>query len=123
MSEYFSGFQVVGEVADTLLLNEPTKRLLIDISSDSPGHEKTAFRKYPNRTTLTIFDPTLIDKVISDFSIGDVIKAVGSFSQSGYVPFRTAYIDTTFEVKKIDFVRKQIVHRSPASEQHSQQRL
>ena len=98
MTGYFSQFQIVGEVADMLMLNEPKKRLLVDISTDEPGHERKAFRKYPNRTTLTIEGDEQIAQFVQTFGIGDVAEMQGGITQTEYVPHKTTCIDTVLLV-------------------------
>ncbi len=115
MSKYFSGFQIVGEIADMLLLREPDRRLLVDISLDAPGHEKTSFKRHPTRTTFTIFDLHLIDRFMSTAATGDVVEATGSFSQSDYIPHRTSYIDTTFTLKDFKILEKTAVPHDPTT--------
>ncbi len=106
MINYLSEFRIVGEIADSLHLKHPENKLLVDISTDLPGHEENAFRKYPNRTTLTILDNEIIQRVAGVFAVGDVIEATGSFQQSDYIPYRTTSIDTTFLVNDIKRLRK-----------------
>ncbi|MFT5160251.1 MAG: hypothetical protein ACI861_000860 [Paracoccaceae bacterium] len=118
MKKYFSTFHVVGEVADILLQNEPARKLLVDISQDRPGHEKSSFRKHPNRSSFTIFDRELIDQFLAEITIGCVIEVSGGFTQSNYVPHKTTYIDTVFTVDDFSVLRKS-GHRTEAAERHS----
>jgi hypothetical protein len=100
MNGYFLQFQIVGEVADMLLLDGADRRLLVDVSVDPPIEGEVHLRRYPNRATLTIRDEDVIRQFLSDVSVGDVAEASGSFSQSDYIPHRTTCIDTTFLVTR-----------------------
>ncbi|WP_282157490.1 hypothetical protein [Shimia thalassica] len=93
---YFMRFQVVGEVAEMLLLENPERRLLVDISTDANTGDHGTGRRYENRTSFSIRCPLLIDVFRCEVSVGDVIQAAGTFSQTDYVPHKTSYIDTTF---------------------------
>lgn len=106
MNKYFANFRVVGEIADMLLMREPKLRLQVDVSQDPPGHQETAFRKYPSRTTFTILDKTLIDDFLAQASIGCVVRLKGTITQSNYIPHRTSYIDTTLTVEGFTFLKK-----------------
>jgi len=99
MYKYFSMFNVVGEVADTKLFQEPEFKLLVDISQDPPGHESTSLRKYPNRTSFTIFDRSLAKRFMAEVKVGTIIEVSGTFSQSNYIPHHTTYIDTVFAIE------------------------
>lgn len=117
MSAYFMNFHVFGEIADFLLLKEPQRRLLVDVSTDiahrqKPGQangpesgqakgKQSGQRRHANRTTFTILDEDLIETFLNTMAIGDLAEATGTFSQSNYVPHKTSYIDTTFVL--IDF--------------------
>jgi hypothetical protein len=105
MNNYISTFQAIGEVADILLLREPKLKLLVDISPDLPGHEDTAFRKYPNRTSYSICDKYMIDKFLAEVAIGKVIEVKGIFSQTSYIPHKTSYIDTVFLIEHFRIVK------------------
>ena len=100
MNGYFLQFQIVGEVADMLLLDGDDRRLLVDVSIEPPIEGEAHLRRYPNRATLTIRDEDVIHRFLSDVSIGDATEASGSFSQSDYIPHRTTCIDTTFLVTR-----------------------
>lgn len=106
MPEYFCEFQIVGEVADMLLMKGPTERLLVDISTDAPGHEDAAFRKYPNRTTLTFEGAEMIADFLASCQIGDVVETSGGITQSEYVPYKTTYIDTVLKVSNFRKLQK-----------------
>ena len=97
---------MVGEIADMLNLKHPEKKLLVDVSSDLPGHEIETVKKYPTRTTLTFIDDEMIEHVLSKASVGDVVKAKGTFTQTNYIPYRTTSIDTTFLVEKFTILEK-----------------
>jgi hypothetical protein len=105
MRSYFSTFHAIGEVADMLLLREPKLKLLVDISLDPPGHEETAFRKYPNRTSYSISDRRLIDRFLSEAAIGKVVEMHGRYTQSAYIPHKTSYIDTVFTIDSFTIIK------------------
>lgn len=98
MSKYFMQFQVLGEVAGFLLLKEPEKRLLVDISTQAKDEGDSGQRPYPSRTCFSIFQEDLITAFLKQVSVGDTIKATGTFAQTNYVPHKTSYIDTTFHL-------------------------
>jgi hypothetical protein len=102
MRRYFQSFKVFGEVADLMLLERPERRLLIDVSLE-PANHAPGRNPYPQRTTFCITDPALMERFLSEISIGDAIDAQGTFVQSDYVPHRTTCIDTTFLM--LDFRR------------------
>lgn len=112
MIEYAMEFRVVGEVADMLLLKRGEPRLLIDVSPDVPGHELSAARKYPTRTTLTVCDPSMIENLRATLEIGQVIEACGVFRQTDYVPHKTTCIDTTFQVQRLEVLGTEARDRS-----------
>ncbi|WP_434612957.1 hypothetical protein [Tabrizicola sp. M-4] len=95
MPRYFQSFKVFGEVADLMLLERPERRLLIDISLE-PAMNEPGRNPYPRRTTFCLADPDLMERFLSEISIGDAIDAEGTFAQSDYIPHRTTCIDTTF---------------------------
>ena len=95
MPRYFQTFKVFGEVADLMLLERPERRLLIDISLE-PALQGPGRNPYPRRTTFCLTDMDLMERFLSEISIGDAIDAEGTFVQSDYVPHRTTCIDTTF---------------------------
>lgn len=123
MSDYFSAFEIVGEVADVLLLAKPERRLLVDISLDPAGHQSTGARTHPTRTSFTIVDEAIIDRFLSGVSIGDVAKATGTFSQSGYVPHRTTFIDTTFLLTDFTVLRKSLRQIKPENAEQIMRRV
>ena len=98
MPNYFMQFQVFGEVAGFLLLKEPEKRLLIDISTEIREPGVSARRAYTSRTCFSIFQEDMITAFLKHLSVGDTIKATGTFGQTNYVPHKTSYIDTTFQM-------------------------
>lgn len=102
MQRYFQSFRVFGEVADMLLLERPERRLLVDISLQ-PAAPAPGCNPYPHRTTYTLTDDALIERFLTEISVGDAISAEGSFAQGDYVPHRTTCIDTTFLM--LDFQR------------------
>ncbi len=108
MSAYFMNFHVFGEVADFLLVNEPQRRLLVDLSIDTAGQGDKAPRRHPNRTTFTILDAALIERFLNSVAIGDLTEATGTFSQSNYVPHKTSYIDTTFVMSSFRKLNKEL---------------
>lgn len=105
MSAYFLNFHIFGEVADFLLLKEPQRRLLVDISTDLSSQDG---RRHPNRTTFTILDETLIERFLGTMAVGDLAEARGTFAQSNYVPHKTSYIDTTFEMVEFKRLNKEL---------------
>ncbi len=107
MIEYYSQFQIVGEIAEMLYMKPPVHKLLVDISLDPPGHEETAFKKHPTRISFTIANQDLMDRFLAEASIGDVTEATGTFQQSGYIPHKTTYIDTTFLMKDFRILERQ----------------
>lgn len=110
MYEFFQQFRVYGEIAEMVMLDVPSRRLLVDIASE-PSHGDTQIRNR-NLVTLTITDDELIDRFMSEVSVGDVATASGSFHQSGYVPHKTTYIDTILLVADFQRLDKQeFVHR------------
>lgn len=103
MNAFHPHFRVVGEVAEMVLLDGPSKRLLVDVSSDPLGEHMSARRT--NLVTLTLTDEELIGRFLRDVSVGDVTAASGTFHQSNYIPYKTTYIDTVFliaEFEKLD---------------------
>jgi len=112
MIEYLTEFRVVGEVADVLMIEHPTRRLLIDVSRDMPRQEDNPARKYPNRTTLTIEDARLVDEVSGMLSRGVRVEARGHFIQSNYVPHKTTHIDTTFFVSELNLLSQSASQRN-----------
>lgn len=95
MPRYFQSFRVFGEVADLLLLERPERRLLVDISLE-PAQTGQGRNPYPQRSTFTLSDPSLMERFLGEVSLGDAIEAHGTFAQTDYVPHRTTCIDTTF---------------------------
>ncbi len=96
MNAYYQQFRIVGEVAEMVLLHEPSRRLLVDISFEPLLGRMHAPRG--NLATLTITDDDMIGQFLRDVSVGDVTAANGTFRQTDYVPHKTTYIDTTFLV-------------------------
>ncbi|PSL19696.1 hypothetical protein [Shimia abyssi] len=96
MSPYFMTFHVKGELVGSMLLREPEQKLLIDVSPNpSTGASAPGFA-HPERVCFTLKNPDLIKRFRDETSPGDVIEATGTFAQSGYIPHKTSYIDTTF---------------------------
>jgi len=103
MNAFRPHFKVVGEVAEMVLLDTPSKRLLVDVSSEPLGGDQ--LQRRANLVTLTLTDEELIGQFLRDVSVGDVAAASGTFHQSNYVPYKTTYIDTVFlisEFEKLD---------------------
>ncbi|WP_372838373.1 hypothetical protein [Phaeovulum sp.] len=96
MSAYFQQFRIVGEVAEMVLLQEPSRRLLVDISFEPLLGRMNAPRR--NLATITITDDDMIGQFLREVSVGDVTAANGTFQQTDYVPHKTTCIDTTFLV-------------------------
>lgn len=106
MNEYCFNFKMIGEVADILRLEQPEKKLLVDISPDMPGHEKKVYKKYPNRATVTVNDAKMVAQFLKTVSIGDVVQVEGTFSQGNYIPYRTTSIDTVFVLNQFSILEK-----------------
>ncbi|MEQ9695211.1 hypothetical protein [Shimia sp. SDUM112013] len=105
---YFMRFQVLGEIAEMLLLDQPERRLLVDISTETRDADDMLGQPYVSRTCFSIRCPDLIRSFQEKVSIGDTIQATGTFSQTDYVPHKTTYIDTTFLMQ--DFTK---IHTAP----------
>ncbi|MEP2534187.1 hypothetical protein [Shimia sp.] len=103
MQPFFMTFHVKGEIAGTLLLREPQKKLLIDLSPEVSTGARAPGYAYPERVCFTLTNEDLISRFDQDIAAGDVIEATGTFSQSAYIPHKTSHIDTTFLM--LDFVR------------------
>jgi hypothetical protein len=123
MNNYFFAFETVGEIADLLLMTKPTKHLLLDISNDPPGHEKTSLRKYPSRTTFRVMDTDLITEILNTAVKGDTVSVKGAFSQSGYVPYRTTSIDTVFEIQEFKLMHKSTMPIAPSKNAIAEHRI
>lgn len=104
MTKYHANFSILGEVAEMLIPDSAVSRLLIDISA-RPGEDQDA-QGFFYRTSFSVNDPDLIAEIQEQVSLGDIIEATGSFWQTGYVPHRTAYIDTTFCLSGYRLVQK-----------------
>jgi len=50
----------------------------------------------------------MIAAFLEQMSVGDTLKATGTFSQTNYVPHKTSYIDTTFRMLKFQKVHQNI---------------
>ena len=96
MRPYFMTFHVRGEIAGTLLLQEPERRLLIDLSPNPSTGAAAPGYAYPERVAFTLRNDDMIARFRDELSPGDVIEATGTFSQAGYIPHKTSHIDTTF---------------------------
>lgn len=94
MTRYHAKFCILGDVAEMLIPESENTRLLIDISARPEVGQPVPDFAY--RTSFCVIDPGLIEDIQERVSLGDVIEATGSFWQTGYVPHRTTYIDTTF---------------------------
>lgn len=101
---FFMNFQVQGKVVETLLLEHPERRLLVDIAVELPELENSEIQPANARTCFTVLDEELIDAFRSNVTVGDIIRADGTFSQSNYVPHKTSYIDTTFQMQNFCIV-------------------
>lgn len=101
MTNYFMQFQVLGEVAGFLQLKGPERRLLVDISTEVRNPYNPHTRPYESRTCFTITQANLIEAFLEKLAVGDTIEATGTFAQTNYVPHKTSYIDTTFQM--LDF--------------------
>jgi hypothetical protein len=117
MIAYFMQFQIVGEVADMLLMDGADRRLLVDFSALPAVDAEHRQRRYPTRATFTIRDEATIERFLTEMSVGDVAEATGSFEQGNYVPYRTTCIDTTFlleDFRKIQKPARRKSYRVPA---------
>lgn len=109
---HFMNFQVFGEVVETLLVSHPDRRLLVDIVVDTSGMDVDQGLR-PTRTCFSILEDDLIEVFKKTVSVGDLLRAEGTFSQSNYIPHKTSYIDTTFRMqtfRKIERDVSQIRH-------------
>ncbi len=104
MTRYHAKFCILGEVADMLTPESDIPRLLIDITA-MPADDHSA-SGFVHRTSFSVIDPGLIADMQGRVSPGDVIEATGSFWQTGYVPYRTSYIDTTFCLSGYRLIQK-----------------
>lgn len=107
MINTFMRFHVKGEVAETLLLNTPNPKLLIDLSPEPALEDEgpVLTHVYPTRVSFTLSDPELIEKFRQEVAVGDLLEAAGTFSQCEYTPHRSSHIDTTFRM--LEFHRHQ----------------
>ena len=106
MTKYHANFCILGEVTDMLIPESNTSQLLIDISA-RPGGDQGA-PGFVHRTSFSVTDHDLITEIQGRISLGDVIEATGSFWQTGYVPHRTTYIDTTFCLSGYRLIQKRV---------------
>ena len=113
MTNYHATFCIQGEVVAMLTCQQPTKRLLIDISAQ-PGDLQDV-QGFVHRTSFSVTDTALIQDIQGRLSVGDVVEATGSFWQTGYVPHRTSVIDTTFSLSIYQLIQKRV----PAAFQYS----
>lgn len=104
MKKHHASFCILGEVIEILRPKEPAQHLLIDISAP-PGPDQEV-PDFAYRTSFSATDPKLISNLLDQVSQGDLIEATGSFWQAGYVPHRTAYIDTTFCLSGYRLIQK-----------------
>lgn len=115
MIGYYLHFRVRAEVAELLMLDHPTRRLLVDVSLDPVDAHARAHARPASRATLTITDEDLIRRFLAEMAPGDLAEASGTFFQTDYVPHRTTCIDTTFLVqdfRRIDRDAPRPTHRS-----------
>lgn len=103
MIGYYLHFRIRAEVAELLMLDHPTRRLLVDVSLDPVDTGARSHARPASRATLTIEDEDLIRRFLTELAPGDLAEASGTFHQTDYVPHRTTCIDTTFLVQ--DFRR------------------
>lgn len=96
MQQFFMKFHVKGEIASTLFLREPTRRLLVDLSSAPATSALAPGYRYPNQVSFMLRSDALIERFRAQMTPGQMIEATGTFEQSGYIPHRTSHIDTTF---------------------------
>lgn len=96
---YFMNFQVLGEVVETLMVSHPDRRLLVDIIVDDPNGEGVSGGMATTRTCFSVMEEDLISAFEETVSVGDIVRAEGTFFQSNYIPHKTSYIDTTFKLQ------------------------
>ena len=96
---YFMNFQVLGEVVETLIVSHPDRRLLVDIMVDNPNGDSINSSLDATRTCFSVMEEDLINAFEKTVSVGDIVRAEGTFFQSNYVPHKTSYIDTTFKMQ------------------------
>lgn len=106
MNNYHATFCIVGEVTEMLMPECDTSRLLVDISA-RPGGDQ-GVQGFVHRTSFSVTNPDLIEEIQDRICLGDVIEATGSFWQTGYVPHRTTYIDTTFCLSGYQLIQKRV---------------
>ena len=107
MNTYHASFCILGEVTEMLLLQKPDQRMLIDISA-RPDLDQDA-QGFVYRTSFSATTPELISILQDQVSPGDVIEAKGSFWQSGFVPHRQGYVDTTFCLSGFRLIEKRAI--------------
>ena len=98
---FFQSFEIVAEVAHVLRLEQPQKVVHIDVCTEPADSHLPNVLKYPTRTTLTATDQSVIELIADDLTPGTVVRAKGTFKQGSYVPYKTSYIDTTFELQDL----------------------
>lgn len=119
MTNYHANFSILGEITDMLIPESDASRLLIDISARPGGGDQVA-PGFVYRTSFMVTDPDLIEEIRDRVSLGDVIEATGSFWQTGYVPHRTTYIDTTFCLSGYRLIQKRVAPAHRYGPPHSQ---
>lgn len=99
---FFQSFEVVAEVAHVLRRDQPVKTVYIDVCTEPAVGDLPNVLKYPTRTTLTVTDPEVLNRIPDDLAPGAVVRARGTFQQGSYVPYKTSQIDTTFELADLE---------------------
>lgn len=107
MNTYHASFCILGEVTEMLVLHKPVQRMLIDISA-RPDTDRDA-QGFVYRTSFSATKPKLICDLQDQVSPGDVIEAKGTFWQSGFVPHRQGYVDTTFCLSGFRLIEKKVI--------------
>lgn len=102
--KFFKVFEIHAEVAHVLRQKEPETIVYIDVCTEPEDGDLPNVLKYPTRTTLTITDRDLIERLPDDLGPGAVLRARGTFRQGSYVPYKTSQIDTTFELSDIEIL-------------------
>lgn len=101
---FFKSFEILAEVAHVLRQDQPRKTVYIDVCTEPEDGDLPNVMKYPTRTTLTVTDLDLIERLPGSLAPGAIIRAKGTFQQGSYVPYKTSQIDTTFELTDVEIL-------------------
>jgi hypothetical protein len=108
MNNFHASFSILGEVTEMLIVQKPVYRLLVDISAHPDTDADRDISDFLHRTTFSVLNPLVIADLQDQVSTGDVIEAEGTFWQSGYVPHKEGYVDTTFYLSAFRVIEKQL---------------